>query len=51
MALNMFGCVCIKHTLTNMSKINNKTPERRRRCSSVFIGNFEHVSHVFIVLV
>ena len=31
------------------SKLTIKTPERLRRRSSVFIGNFEHISHLFIV--
>ena len=31
-----------------MLKINNKTPERRRR-TGVFIMNFEHISHLFLV--
>ena len=29
-------------------KVNNKTPEKRHWCRSVFI-NFEHLSHVFLV--
>ena len=32
------------------SKLTIKTPERRERCrSSVFIVNFEHISHLFLV--
>ena len=31
-----------------MLKIDNKKPERRRR-SGVFIVNFEHISHLFVV--
>ena len=31
----------------NMSKINNKNIKRR---SGVFIANFEHILHVFLVL-
>ena len=30
-----------------MSKVNNKTPEWRR--SGIFIVNFEHISHLFLV--
>ena len=33
-----------------MFKVNNKISERRqRRCSGVFILNFEHISHLFLV--
>ena len=33
-----------------MSKVNNKETERRhRRRSGVFIVNFEHISHLFLV--
>ena len=33
-----------------MSKLTIKTPERRRwRRSGVFIGNFEHISHLILV--
>ena len=32
------------------SKLTLKTPERRRwRCSGVFIVNFEHISHLFLM--
>ena len=31
------------------SKLKIKTPELRRRRSGVFIVNFEHISHHFIV--
>ena len=31
------------------SKLTLKTPERRRRPSSVFIGNFEHILHLVLV--
>ena len=35
-----------------MSKVNKKTPERgQRRCSGVFIVNFEHISHLVLVSV
>ena len=31
-------------------KLAMKTPERhQRRCSAVFIVNFEHISHLFLV--
>ena len=32
------------------SKLTLKTPERRRRCSVVFVINFEHISHLFQML-
>ena len=32
-----------------MFKVNNKTPERRRRRSVVFIVNFEHSLHLALV--
>ena len=32
------------------SKLTIKTPERRRRRSGVFIVNFEHISHLVLVL-
>ena len=33
------------------SKLTIKTPERHQRhCSGVFIVNFEHISHLFLVL-
>ena len=32
------------------SKLTIKTPERRRRRSGVFIVNYEHISHLFLVL-
>ena len=32
------------------SKLTIKTPEQRQqRCSGVFIVNFEHISHLFLV--
>ena len=34
------------------SKLAIKTPEQRQwRCSGVFIVNFEHVSHLFLVFI
>ena len=31
-------------------KVNNKTPEQRQlRCSGVFIVNFEHNLHLFLI--
>ena len=33
-----------------MLKVDNKTPERRRR-TGVFINNFEHIPHLFLVFV
>ena len=32
-----------------MLKVHKKTPERHGRRSGVFIVNFEHISHLFIV--
>ena len=31
------------------TKLTVKTPERRQRRSDVFIVNFEHISHLFLV--
>ena len=31
-----------------MLKVDNKTPERRRR-TGVFINNFEHIPYLFLV--
>ena len=31
------------------SKLTIKIPERRRRCSGIFIINFEHISHLVLV--
>ena len=32
------------------SKLKVKTPEKRQRCSSVFIANFEQISLVILVI-
>ena len=34
----------------NMSKVSNKTPEGHRRRSGFFNVNFEHIPHLFLVL-
>ena len=51
--------ICLKPTIETLekrkrceicSKLIIKTPERRQcRCSGVFIVNFEHISHLFLV--
>ena len=33
-----------------MLKVDNKTPERRRR-TGVFINNLEHIPHLFLVFI
>ena len=52
---NPVGITCSKLTIETLeqglkeicSKLTIKTPERRQwRCSSVFIVNFEHISHL-----
>ena len=47
-----FSTICRRKRSEISSKSTIKTPERRRwRRSSVFIVNFEHISHLFLVFI